>query len=113
MEVTGADTPVCMAGYADGKNVTGRVDPVMTGSQKFNPIPVRFVVDKRGRVSHIHLINAFPEQARSITNALLQWTFKPYEQNGQRAEVETGLLFGYTPPWPKRAKGAAEPVVDQ
>jgi hypothetical protein len=108
-----AGGPLCVAGYAAGTNVTNRVDPVMTGSQKFNTIPVRVIIDARGRVRHIHLINAFPEQAASIQTALLQWTFKPHEVNGERVEIETGLLFGYTPPWPKRGKAASETVVDQ
>lgn len=109
----GEETPVCIAGYGEGPNVTNRVDPVMSGSQKFNPIPVRIIIDKRGRVRHIHLLNAFPEQAASIKDALMQWTFKPHEQNGQRVEVETGILFGYSPPWPKREKGTAETPADQ
>jgi hypothetical protein len=113
MQIATDAAPVCMADYAMGTNVTSRVDPVMTGSQKFNPIPVRFVIDKRGRVGHIHLISAFPEQAKSITAALTQWTFKPREVNGERVEVETGLLFGYAPPWPKRAKGTAGGAADQ
>jgi hypothetical protein len=105
--------PACIADYAAGANVTNRVEPVMTGSQKFNPIPVRIIIDKRGRVRHVHLISAFPEQAKSINDALTQWTFKPYEVNGQRVEVETGILFGYAPPWPKREKGAPEVAADQ
>lgn len=100
-------TPRCLAGYAEGTNVTNRVAPVMSGKQKFNPIPVRIVIDERGRVKHIHLLNAFADQSASIQEALLQWTFKPYEINGKRAEIETGILFGYTPPWPRRAKGAS------
>jgi hypothetical protein len=96
------ETPVCIADYASGSNVTNRVEPVMSGKQKFNPIPVRIIIDTRGRVKHMHVISAFPEQASSITDALAQWTFKPYEVNGQRREVETGILFGYAPPWPKR-----------
>jgi len=107
------ETPVCIADYATGANVTNRVEPVMSGRQKFNPIPVRFIIDKRGRVKHIHVISAFPEQAASISAALTQWTFKPYERNGERAEVETGILFGSEPPWPKRAKGAPEVAADQ
>ena len=48
-----------------------------------------------------------------ITDALTQWTFTPYEVNGQRLEVETGILFGYAPPWPKREKGSPEVAADQ
>jgi hypothetical protein len=106
-------TPVCIAGYGDGANVTNRVAPVMTGSKKFNPIPVRVIIDTRGRIRHIHLINAFADQAASITDALNQWTFKPHERNGERVEVETGLLFGYAYPWPKQAKSSAPAASDE
>jgi hypothetical protein len=112
-ETRAEDTPLCMPDYATAANITNRVEPVMTGVRRFNPIPVRVIIDTRGRIRHIHLLNAFPDQAASITAALDQWTFKPYEQNGQRKEVETGILFGYAPPWPKRQKGAGEAAADQ
>lgn len=101
------ETPLCIADYATGANVLHRVEPVMTGSRKFNPIPVRFIIDKRGHVRHIHLLSAFPDQAESITAALNQWQFQPHEVNGQAVEVETGVLFGYQPPWPKHGAAAA------
>jgi len=109
----GKETPVCIAGYGEGKNVTNRVEPVMTGKQRFNPIPVRIIIDKRGRVRHIHVLNAFPEQASSIKDALMQWTFNPLERNGQRVEVETGILFGYSPPWPKHDKKSPQAPVGE
>ena len=33
----------------------------------------------------------------SITDALLQWRFKPYLRDGEPVEVETGIMFGRTP----------------
>ena len=89
----GGDVPVCIKDYANGDNVTHRVNPVFT-ERKFNPIPVRVVIDKNGKVKHIHILSAFAEQSRTITDALLQWEFKPYKVNGQPVEVETGLVFG-------------------
>jgi hypothetical protein len=106
-------TPVCIADYATAQHVTKRVDPVVSGKQRFNSIPVRIIIDRRGRVRHTHVLSAFPEQAASITEALTQWTFTPYEVNGQREEVETGILFGYAPPWPKQAKGSPALPSDQ
>lgn len=94
------EMPVCIAGYADGPNVTNRVPPAMTGPRRSNSIPVRIIIDRRGRVRHTHIVSAFPEQAESIMAALAQWTFKPHEVNGQRVEVETGIWFGYTPARP-------------
>ena len=89
----GALVPVCIKDYARGDNVLARVDPVFTEHQ-FNPIPVRIIIDKEGRVRHVHLINAFPDQAKAITEALQQWKFRIYLIDGQPAEVETGILFG-------------------
>ncbi|HEY2462558.1 MAG TPA: energy transducer TonB, partial [Steroidobacteraceae bacterium] len=85
--------PLCLKDFATPEAVLEREEPVLAVA-RFNPVPVRIVIDKNGRVEHIHFLSAFPEQAKSISDALLQWRFKPYLQNGQPVEVETGLLFG-------------------
>lgn len=89
----GGDVPVCIKDYATGKNIVNRVDPVLT-DRKFNPIPVRIIISKTGKVKHIHFLSAWPEQTNIIKNALLQWEFKPYLVNGEPVEVETGIMFG-------------------
>ncbi|MEO8033280.1 MAG: energy transducer TonB [Acidobacteriota bacterium] len=88
----GGEAPTCIADYA-AENVIEKVDPVLQ-DRRFNPIPVRITIDKKGKVRHVHVISAFPDQASRITDALLQWRFKPYMQNGQPVEVETGIMFG-------------------
>jgi hypothetical protein len=85
--------PLCLKDFATPDTVLEREDPVFK-EPRFNPVPVRIVIDKEGRVKHIHFMSAFPEQAKSIEDALLQWRFKPYLLGGQPVEVETGLLFG-------------------
>jgi hypothetical protein len=89
----GGDVPVCVKDYAADENVLARVDPIFT-DRKFNAVPVRIIIDKEGNVKHIHFLSAFPDQAKVITDALKQWRFKPYRQNGRPVEVETGLMFG-------------------
>jgi hypothetical protein len=89
----GGPFPVCIKDYARHDNVIARVDPAFT-EHRFNPIPVRIIIDKQGRVKHIHLISAFPDQAKAITDALEQWKFKPHLIAGKPVEVETGILFG-------------------
>jgi hypothetical protein len=88
--------PVCVRDYASGDNVVSKVDP-MFGEHKFNPVPVRVIIGKDGKVKHIHFISAFPDQSKAITDALTQWTFKPYLRNGAPVEVETGIMFGSAP----------------
>jgi hypothetical protein len=92
----GGDVPVCVKDYASGDNVVARVDAVFS-ERRFNAIPVRVIIDKTGKVKHVHFLSAFPEQAKGITDALLQWRFKPYLIDGHPVEVETGILFGHAP----------------
>jgi hypothetical protein len=91
-----AVVPVCLKDYATAENVIARVDPVFT-ENKSNSIPVRIIIGPSGKVKHIHFLSAFPGQAKAISDALSQWTFKPYLQNFHPSEVETGLTFGRAP----------------
>jgi len=92
----GGDVPICIKDYARDENVIEREEPVFA-ERTFNPVPVRIVVDKEGKVKHIHFLSAFPAQAKSITDALLRWRFKPYLRGGKPVEVETGIMFGRLP----------------
>src|ERR1700678_34794 len=92
----GSEVPMCVKDYATDENVISRVDPVFT-EHKFNSVPVRIVIDKEGKVKHIHFLSAFPEQAKAISDALGRWKFKPYISGGKPVEVETGLMFGRRP----------------
>jgi hypothetical protein len=92
----GGKDPLCVKDYATDATVIYRVDPVMVGP-RFTKVPTRFVIDEKGKVKHIHVINALPDQAKSVENALSQWVFKPYLKDGQPIEVETGILFEFPP----------------
>jgi hypothetical protein len=87
MQAPAGTSPVCIANYAVPANIVSKVDPILT-DHRFNAVPVRIIIDKNGRVQHVHVISAFPDQAQIITDALMQWTFKPKE-----VEVETGIMF--------------------
>ena len=92
----GGASPVCIKDYASDDRVVARVDPVFS-NRTFNPVPVRIIIDKTGRVKHIHFLSAFPDQAKTINDALSQWKFKPLMRNGNPVEVETGIMFGWAP----------------
>jgi hypothetical protein len=102
----GGPFPVCIKDYARSENVTARVDPVFT-EHRFNPIPVRIIIDTQGRVKHIHLISAFSDQAKTIIDALQQWRFRPHVIDGKPVEVETGILFGRAQQSPAAHAGAS------
>jgi hypothetical protein len=89
----GGAFPVCIKDYAKDENLIARVDPILT-EHRFTAVPVRIIIDKSGKVKHIHFLSAFPDQEKVIADALQQWRFKPYLKNGQPVEVETGIMFG-------------------
>jgi len=92
----GGTFPVCLKDYATDEHLIARVDPILT-EHRFTPVPVRIIIDKDGKVKHIHFLSAFPDQSAVITPALEQWKFKPYLKDGQPVEVETGIMFGRAP----------------
>jgi hypothetical protein len=92
----GNDVPVCIKDYANGENVIERVDSVFA-ERRFNPVSVRIIIDKQGKVKHVHFLSAYPEQAKAITDALFQWRFRPHLRDGKPVEVETGIMFGRAP----------------
>jgi hypothetical protein len=93
----GGAFPICIKDYARDENLIARVDPILT-EHRFNAVPFRIIIDRNGKVIHIHFLSAFPDQEKVITDALQQWKFKPYLKNGQPVEVETGIMFGRAPP---------------
>lgn len=99
-------SPVCINDYATGKNLITRVDPIFT-VHHFNPVPVRIIIDKNGRIKHIHFLSAFPDQVKAITDTFKQWKFRPFTKDGQRVEVETGIMFGRATALTPQAANAA------
>jgi hypothetical protein len=87
-------SPECVPDYARDANILERVEPVFT-ERRFNPVPVRILIDREGKVKHVHLLSAFSDQSRSVIDALQQWRFKPYLRDGTPVEVETGIYFGH------------------
>jgi len=92
----GDQVPACVRGYASGNNVLHKIDRKMTGP-RFTVAPTRVIIGVDGKAKHVHVIGASPDQAKSVQDALAQWTFKPYTQRGVAAEVETGILFKFPP----------------
>jgi hypothetical protein len=83
--------PACVNDYARN-NVVTKMTPEL--AQRYNTIPVRVIIDAEGKVRHIHLLSAFPEQSQAVLTALREWRFKPYMVGGRAVEVETGMVFG-------------------
>ncbi|HEX7968614.1 MAG TPA: energy transducer TonB [Stellaceae bacterium] len=93
----GSALPACVANCAVAPHILRKVEPRPVGPD-FVPIPVRIMIGADGRVAHIHVIKALPEQKKSIEDALRQWEFEPYQSGGHTVPVETGLVFEFKPP---------------
>src|SRR3954470_2730830 len=85
--------PPCVNDYASGDNIIEKTDPLMT-THRFNTIPVRVLIAANGRVKHVHLLSAFPDQSQAIIAALRTWRLKPYRIDGKAVPIETGIVFG-------------------
>jgi len=88
-----SDAPRCVKGYAHDDNIVEKTEPYLA-TRRFNTIPVRVTIDGEGRVKHVHLLSAFPDQSEAIITALRAWRLKPYLVDGKPAEIETELVFG-------------------
>jgi hypothetical protein len=93
---SGKRFPVCVKDYAQGENVVHRVNP-LPADPKFQKIPVRIIIGTDGKVKHVHVIEAAPQQRRNIEEALVQWQLRPMLVDGEAVEVETGLVFEFKP----------------
>lgn len=93
MSFAGGAAPLCLDGYARGGNVVEKTDAHFT-THRYNTIPVRVVIDAEGRVKHVHVLSAFPDQADAILAALREWKFKPCVRGDEAVEIETGIVFG-------------------
>lgn len=94
MSFVDVHAPVCIRDYASPEHITRQVAPAMIGP-RFGSVPVRIVIGPQGNVDYIHAIAGFPDQMKSVLDALAQWQFKPYVVNGKAEEVETGILFQF------------------
>ena len=95
--------PLCISEAAYRDHIAHKVDPAMTGP-RYGSVPVRLIIGADGKLEHIHAIAGFPEQVKSVTDALGKWEYKPYIVKGQAVAVETGLLFEF-PAAPQRNSG--------
>jgi hypothetical protein len=92
----GGDAPLCIKDYAREENILEKEDPVFT-ERRFNPVPVRIIIDKEGKIKQVHYLSAFPDQQKAIADALAQWRFRPFLRDGHPVEIETGIMFGHAP----------------
>ena len=58
-------------------------------------VVLRAVIDKKGNVENLSLIQGHPSLAPAATQAVKQWKYKPYLLNGQPVNVETQVTVNF------------------
>ncbi len=57
---------------------------------------LKATINKEGDVENLQLISGPPRLAAAATDAVKQWKYKPYLQNGEAIEVETQVSVNFT-----------------
>jgi protein TonB len=59
-------------------------------------VELRVIVGEDGRVHALHIITGHPLLATAAYNAVRQWEFKPYVENGKTLPVDTNLTVTFS-----------------
>lgn len=59
-------------------------------------VELRVIVGEEGRVHALHIIKGHPMLAAAAYNAVRQWEFKPYVENGKTLPVDTNMTVTFT-----------------
>jgi periplasmic protein TonB len=86
-------------GYS-AKYVLKRVDPAYPRELKKKRIQgmvtLTVIVGKAGDVLEVKPTSGHPALAQCATDAVKQWKFRPYLQNGEPVEVETKIYINFS-----------------
>ena len=63
------------------------------GKPRHGQVKLSITIDKTGHVTSAVMTDGEPELADAATNAVKQWTYKPYLVNGQPVEMDTCVFL--------------------
>ena len=107
---TGVNTSTPPAAHAQGPstkvpggvmagNVESRVNPVYPPEAKQagiqGSVVLHAVISKDGTIENLSVLSGPEELVTSAIDAVKQWTYKPYELDGEPVEVETTITVNY------------------
>ena len=55
-------------------------------------------ISKEGQISNLSVLNGDSILARAATDAVRQWKYKPYYQNGEPVEIQTQITVNFKLP---------------
>jgi TonB family protein len=94
------DVPVHLDEKAAQGRVTKRVNTEYPSDARIGHIQgvvaLRVIVGEDGRVHALHVVKGHPMLAAAAYNAVRQWEFKPYVENGKTLPVDTNVTVTFT-----------------
>jgi protein TonB len=94
-----AQAPVAVSSQVAGAHLIRRVEPVYpeTARQRFiqGEVTLEAVIGQDGSVEVLKLLSGDPELASSAADAVRQWRFRPYEQQGKVVPFSTRLSVNF------------------
>jgi TonB family protein len=80
------------------KRVEPRYPPDARLAQIQGAVELRVIVGEDSRVHALHIIKGHPMLVEPAYNAVRQWEFKPYVENGKTLPVDTNVTVTFTNP---------------
>jgi len=94
-----AQAPVAVSSQVAGAHLMRRVEPVYPeqARQRFiqGEVTLEAVIGQDGGVQVLKLLSGDPELASSAADAVRQWRFRPYEQQGKAVPFSTRLSVNF------------------
>jgi TonB family protein len=94
-----AQAPVAVSSQVAGAHLMRRVEPVYPepARQRFiqGEVTLEAVIGQDGSVQVLKLLSGDPELASSAADAVRQWRFRPYEQQGKAVPFSTRLSVNF------------------
>ena len=89
-----------IAGGVMAGQILTKVSPVYPPDAKANGVSgvvvMRALISKQGAIENLTVVSGPEELRASATDAVSQWTYKPYLLNGEATEVDTTITVNYT-----------------
>jgi TonB family protein len=78
------------------KSVPPQYPPDARASHIQGSVKLRAIIGEDGRLHALHIIQGHPMLAAAAYNAVRQWLFKPYVENGKPLPVDTNVTVNFT-----------------
>jgi TonB family protein len=80
------------------KRVAPLYPPLARQARIQGTVVLNIVINKSGEVRDVQLYSGHPMLAPAAIEAVKQWRYRPYEQNGQPVEIKTTVQVNFTLP---------------